>query len=131
MMNVVQFIVESIGVEYPDFIAKFENDPITQVIMDNKTIFASDIIYGRLLGWFYINFKPIVDAYPTLILHLKDKAYLPQMLTLFIPTVHRKFFESPIYETTPTKIMTVAMQELSIDAAAIKAAAKKEVQLVW
>lgn len=129
-MDLVKLVVESLGLDYLDYISKLENDPLTRVILDSRKLFTPDKIYGRLVQWFYSNFKPLCKMHPEEFSKIKNKdKYLLQLLVLFIPSIHLKFYHSAIYDTTPEYVLQVTMKELSVFD--VLPGDKKEFELIW
>jgi hypothetical protein len=119
--DLIRAVVTPMGISYSLTIAKIENDAVTSFLVDNKHLFYSDYIYGKLLSWVYIYFEPVFKANPLLWekVHNKDK-YLRQLIYLVSPTLHVKFFHRRIDIISPKEAITMFLKEIGVEDAELR-----------
>lgn len=130
----IKFICEPLGVSIDLFIAKMENDPLTNFFIDYKKLFYEDRVYGKLIQWVFVYFEPVFRQDPKKLEEIKNKdKYLDTLLFLIVPTIHMRFFHRRKDTATPREALQEILLELNVQNLnnILSIVENKEVSLVW
>jgi hypothetical protein len=129
--ELLDFIVEPLGISSQLLIAKIENDDMLSVFVDNIQLFQRDEIYRKLLQWIFIYFEPVFRMDPSKWDKIKDKdTYLLTLIYLIIPTVHMRFFHKNQDTATPYEILNEFFNEIGTQVD-LSSVSKKEIEFTW
>ena len=136
--DLIEFVIRPIGVGINEFLAKLENDPILAILLDNKWVFEDNTVYSKFVLWFFNNFELAWIGNDNIFKNFtnnKDK-YLTQLLYVFTPSIHKKFYHSTKSEASPKEIIYTALNLLgtsqkTIDDILIIVNNKYKVNFTW
>jgi hypothetical protein len=136
--DLIEHVIKPIGINVKQFMAKLENDPILAVLLDNLAIFERDEVYSFFIAWLFKNFELawvgndfIFKKYT----NNKD-TYLKQMIFVFTPAVHKKFYHSTKTVVSPLEVIETSLSLMGVPSKKINdiiimVKHKYEVTLVW